>query len=120
MKNTFPIFLSLTFLAFSACNNSNNETEEQISELKSIASDLISKPEITIEEVNKLRQFEYKIVKFPSGSTSEEIHNQLNELGKEFWDCFAVEKSEENDLFIFCKKKPETPLRYVPKGILPH
>ncbi|HQH27138.1 MAG TPA: hypothetical protein PLP17_07055, partial [Oligoflexia bacterium] len=62
--------------------------------------------------------------KLPLDGTPEKIEGTLNEFGKNRWDCFDVEKAaptaEEpaGSLVVFCKRMPETPLRYVPQSLI--
>lgn len=74
-----------------------------------------------LDEVKKLRQFEYHVFRVPLQSDAAEVERKLTLLGKERWDCFHVERLETDDdqeLQFFCKRMPATPLMYVPRGLV--
>lgn len=70
--------------------------------------------EMTSEEFEKLSIFEYKIEELPLKSETAEIEQLLSNLGKQRWECFDVLQTEKT-LRIFCKRRPETYLRYIPR-----
>ena len=84
---------------------------------------LIDKPDLTVREVEKLQQREYLVRGLPIDASAARIEDTLNELGKDRWDCSAVEKPSSSGekpaaLLLLCKRIPETLLRYVPQSIL--
>lgn len=81
---------------------------DQISPLKDETQKLAK------EELNKLFSLEYKVVEVSSKLTADNLQIMLSELGQQRWDCFNVIHREEG-IWIFCKRKPETYLRYIPR-----
>ena len=117
----FLIFLSSGLLACEA--RTKDEVKRQINDaIKGIKS----QGGISISEVDKLYQLEYTVVSFPLTSSAQRLEGALDDLGKKRWDCFHVERSlKENAqgqksaaLLVFCKRLPETFLRYVPKQFI--
>jgi len=70
----------------------------------------------TKAEVEKLWIHEYKVEEIPVTMDSTQIEEQLMTLGKDRWDCFHLEKKEEV-LQIFCKRRPQSYLRYIPRWL---
>lgn len=111
-----------------SCKELRDNTPQEISKLKDQVSELtdslsgyiVDSPSASTE-IKKLYQYEYKILQYPIKNL-QLLEGHLSELGKERWDCFDTEKliSEGNEplLIIFCKRKPETPLKYIPKTLL--
>lgn len=66
------------------------------------------------KEVEKLFTFEYRVEEFENSLTSEELQDKLQELGQERWECFHAEPLAKS-LRFFCKRRPKTYLRYIPK-----
>jgi hypothetical protein len=79
-------------------------------------------PDDALNEVKKLRQFEYKVVTFPVNATAEAITAKLAPEGIDGWECFAAHTLKGADgtdqLGLFCRRRPETPLRFVPQSFL--
>lgn len=110
------------------------EIQNQLANLTKSVSDLVGDSSTTkdaMEEFKKLQQFEYKLQSFPADTMPIELEAALNRLGKERWECFHVEKrmsveSKEPDvaraarpeIVLFCKRRPETPLRFIPRGLI--
>ena len=67
-------------------------------------------------EVEKLFIFEYKVFDLKKEESTQSIEEELNRLGKERWQCFHVEPLEK-DFRFFCKRRPKTYLRYIPRFI---
>lgn len=66
------------------------------------------------EEVEKLFTFQYKIFELKRSGTPEQMESELNAAGQEGWECFDT--NVEKDLIqFFCKRRPKTYLRYLPK-----
>ena len=72
--------------------------------------------EATSQEVEKLFTFEYKVVEFKTEASSQEIEARLQALGQDRWECFSSEGSSRS-LRIFCRRRPKTYLRYIPRLI---
>lgn len=68
----------------------------------------------TSEEFAKLNRFEYKVVEFDKSLPAAELESKLGELGNEAWECFHITTGEKI-LTVFCKRRPKTYLRYVPR-----
>lgn len=113
-------------LLVSGCDSSRpakeavRDLEKQLDTLSKSVSDFVQDPSIP-EEVKKLQQFEYQIVTVPGDVAPAALEATLSELGKNRWDCFHVERltrGEKQELMLFLKRRPDTPLKYVPKTIL--
>ena len=91
--------------------------KRKLEELKSDNLEKSEKAKNWIEEdIKRIGDWEYKVVKTKS-SNIEEIEENLNELGTDRWECFWVEKREEEIVFYF--KKPKISyLQKIPKGEL--
>lgn len=70
--------------------------------------------EATSQELEKLFTFEYKVVEFAKDAPGVEIERELQGLGQDRWECFAAE-TNGRDLRVFCKRRPRTYLRYIPR-----
>ena len=124
VRSLFIVFLITLSTCLLACEaRTKNEVKKQINDaIKGIKS----QGGISISEVDKLYQLEYTVVSFPLTSSAQRLEGALDELGKKRWDCFHVERSlKENAqgeksaaLLVFCKRLPETFLRYVPKQFI--
>lgn len=82
--------------------------------------ELVSKSGMPIAEFKKLQQVEYHVVSL-DGEQPEQIERQLNELGKERWDCFHISQQSKLSgvaIVAFCKRRPDTPLSYVPQTLI--
>jgi hypothetical protein len=116
------IVTTLALLALlSACNPSSSpEAEALLKEMnravESVKGSLGTNEldSLASQEVEKLFVFEYNVVELPSGQSTEQLNEQLSELGKERWDCFHVEE-KETQIRLFCKRRPKTYLRYIPR-----
>lgn len=126
MKRLFTLVIILS--CCSACKESPvneqdlSNLEHKLDSLTSAAKQVWSKtevPNLSVDELKKLRQLEYSVFSISSNSTSEEIGKFLSEKGLDRWDCFHVEKEHnENNLLFYCKRPVETPLRYLPNTVL--
>jgi hypothetical protein len=86
---------------------------------------LVKNQDVPLKEIEKLQQREYTVIRLPFDTPMEKIEGTLNEFGKNRWDCFHIEKvppsnreEKVGSFLFFCKRMPETPLRYVPQSIL--
>ncbi len=127
-------FVTLTLAAITGCDSKSKtaEIQNQIASLTKSVSELVGDSTTTkdaMEEFRKLQQFEYKLQSFPADTLPIELEAALNRLGKERWECFHVDKrvalAESKDgqpprqeIVLFCKRRPETPLRFIPRGLI--
>ena len=116
--------------AFCGCDKAadTKELQRQVGDLTKTVTDYVGEAETTKEamtEISKLQQYEYKILTVPADTTPVALQSSLNELGRERWDCFHVEKRlnpaepAKSELAMFCKRRPETPLRFIPRNLIP-
>ncbi len=100
-------------------NSVVNSLQEQFSKfLDQVYSKQKPLSEKAQKEIEKLFTFQYKIVEYSDSLSAAELEKKLNKLGKERWDCFYVshiKKNNQGKIRIFCKRKPKTYLRYVPR-----
>lgn len=111
------------------------EIQNQLANLTKSVSELVGDSSTTkdaMDEFRKLQQYEYKLQSFPADTMPIELEAALNRLGKERWECFHVDKrtatvlNEPTDparpvraeIVLFCKRRPETPLRFIPRGLI--
>lgn len=101
----------------------SEETEEIAKAVSDKVGEILkdSTDSLPAKEVKKLSQFEYKVFEMPVDSANEDFQDELNSLGEERWDCFDVKpitsEEEGNSSFLFfCKRRPFTPLKFVPAG----
>lgn len=95
----------------STLSSALNQTTDRVREMSPSADELKG---MTTDEVNKLFAFEYRVQELPVTSTASEIERAIAALGDERWECFDVESRKET-LLIFCKRRPQTYLRYIPR-----
>lgn len=123
------IALCLGIIATSAGCEKKDQKELQDQIVKTV-TDLKSQAPDPIKEVEKLHQLEYEVVSFPLNTPPAALDAALDEMGKNRWDCFHIERGaqlreEEGQddkrevyLMVFCKRLPDTLLRYVPRNII--
>lgn len=70
--------------------------------------------ELATKEVEKLFTFEYRVEELNNTLSPEEMQEKLQELGQDRWECFHAEPQAKS-LRFFCKRRPKTYLRYIPK-----
>ncbi|MCB0309623.1 MAG: hypothetical protein KDD42_00225 [Bdellovibrionales bacterium] len=120
------IFL-LVALFLVGCNSSEEESQAQslsneferlvekmarkFDELTPSSSDV---HKLTTAEVEKLFTYEYKTLELSADAGPKEIETKLAELGADRWDCFYAERVNKALLF-YCKRRPKTYLRYIPR-----
>ena len=118
-----PILYALIFIVLcSGCggpqkNETVKELNSQLEQLSNSVTDYVKTAEAP-EELKKLQQYEYSLVQLPVKSAPEEIEHKLNELGKARWDCFHIEKNDDGQFTFYLKRRPDTPLKYVPRGFI--
>ena len=126
MNGKIMITLMLSLFLTSSFSFAEEEKEEpsywetikgKLEELKSDNLEKSEKAKNWIEEdIQRIGDWEYKVIKMRS-SNIEEIEETLNELGTDRWECFWVQKREEEIVFYF--KKPQISyLQKIPKGEL--
>lgn len=116
-------------LGLSSCDyleskKNSQQVSEAINELKKLAH---NSQKDSVEEFKKVYQVEYKTVVVPFDKANPKtssllISESLNDLGKERWRCFAVERSEiegELSFVLFLQRPIDTPLRYIPGSLIP-
>lgn len=121
------IVILVIFINFLGCNNNEKidkvkkdleqtiqKANKNIQELTSEYANKDKLNELTTEEVEKLFTYEYKVLELDNSLSASEIEEQLQTLGKERWECFNV-ISEQKSYKVFCKRKPKTYLRYIPR-----
>ncbi len=121
------ILLLVLFCSILSCKEIRDNTPQEISKLKDQVTELTDSMKEYFDspsapsEIKKLYQYEYKVLQYPIKNLPL-IEQHLAELGKERWDCFDTEKllieEKEPLLIVFCKRKPETPLKYIPKTLI--
>ena len=112
-------------LIMNACGSKDSKTGDTVKELNAeldrltkTVTDFVQTAQVP-EELKKLQQFEYKVIEIPRATPSPDVENRLNELGKERWDCTLGGSSATiESLTFYCKRRPDTPLKYVPKTFL--
>lgn len=116
------------FVFLPGCNIDRNsskqaaqEVSSEIEQLTKAVGDFVKQAEVP-EEFKKLQQFEYQVFTWPVDKSAKEMQEKLNELGRERWDCFHFERLDNQDaadeLQVFCKRRPDTPFKYVPKNFI--
>ena len=110
------IAIAISILALGCGSDSIQEAydsaKNKISELAPVKDQYQN---LAQEELNKLYSFEYKVVEFPLTAESLSIEAYLSTLGKDRWECFDTTKTDLK-LIIFCKRRPETYLKYIPRA----
>ncbi|MCB0346040.1 MAG: hypothetical protein KDD66_13045 [Bdellovibrionales bacterium] len=115
------LLLTMAMLACDYLPDKKRVTDEAAELTKAAAGTIMDNSDAPIEEVKKLRQFEYRVFRLPLNSEPSHIESQLNALGKERWNCYHVERvkgEQDFELEFFCKRMPATPLMYMPKGFI--
>ena len=128
------LLFALTLTLFAACDINREKTKQAVSSLESQVNELsntvqtaVSKAEAP-EELKKLQQYEYRIEVFAPDLSVADQTARLNALGKERWECFHIEArsklsviaqtNNSEELVVYCKRHPDTPLRYIPRGLI--
>jgi hypothetical protein len=125
MKNLPALMLLVT--ALSACNSdvdtqrleqlskdlkdTLSSTKDKVVELSPSTGDIKN---LTTDEFKKLATFEYKVTEVPRVASALELEAQLALLGADRWECFQIDPAETH-YRIFCRRRPETYLRYLPR-----
>ncbi|MCC6933828.1 MAG: hypothetical protein IT292_11365 [Deltaproteobacteria bacterium] len=120
-------FLGILLPIFTACEDRQFQpadikgVESQLEELSRSVKGIFADTEVSVEELKKLRQIEYDIIKLPLNASPEEMSKTLTTAGQDRWDCFQAEKTQEDNkpmLLFFCKRPVGTPLRYLPSSLI--
>lgn len=101
----------------------NQQVTDTINDLKKLVH---SSQKDSLAEFKKVYQIEYKTLIIPFDKENPKtsglsIAQNLNDLGRERWNCFAVERSEHNNelsFVLFLQRPIETPLRYLPGSLI--
>lgn len=120
--------LALVIITVICCAcDSGSGARKELDKLQSDLSALLSQAKQQLEphkeqvesytkgELDKLFQLEYEVREIPLGSDTNVVSAALAELGEQRWDCFHIDHSALN-LRIFCKRKPKSYLRYIPRA----
>ena len=118
------LVLALSLISLCSCDESQLKIQKELEKtLKDSLESISSNPSLPLDELKKLSQQEYKSLTFPIDTSSSEIEETLNNLGKDRWNCdsiFARPRTapEKAEIVVICKRTPETVLRFVPGGII--
>ena len=104
--------LACTVVLWSCGRADLEEATNSVLEWTAPASEKAEK--LAKEELRKLHNFEYKVERVAVTAEPGEMQIVLQELGKDRWECFHVERRND-DLLLFCKRRPESYLRYIPR-----
>ena len=127
------ILFFLVAFSFSSCKFFHAENYDKLSQdlgaFKDEVTNILSDPNRAMGELRKLREFEYKVFDVSENETPEDTEKTLNTMGKDYWDCYHIERQaimvtknieggndETKRQFIlrfFCKKQAFTPLRFI-------
>lgn len=122
-----PSCFLLCIVCCTLCLACEPQTKDQVKkQFNKAIEEIKTQSEPSLREVEKLHQLDYTVVSFPLDSSAQSIEQSLDELGRNRWDCFHVERTvkvtreekRETQLLVFCKRLPETYLRYIPKNFL--
>lgn len=121
------LYTLLTCLVLMLCLGCEARSKQDVRrQLDQVIAELKNQGDASIKEVDKLHQLEYTVLSLPADGSAQLIEGALDELGRKRWDCFHVEKSTQVNrkgihsakLLVFCKRLPETFLRYIPKNFI--
>jgi hypothetical protein len=130
ISKCFFLLLLSTIAMTASCNaqpdsSGNGSTEELKKKIFEGFGRLMKNQDVPLKEIEKLQQREYTVIRLPIDTSTEKIEGTLNEFGKNRWDCFHIEKvppssreEKVGSFLFFCKRMPETPLRYVPQSLI--
>ena len=126
------VFAALALLVCAGCKRSEEQSpgnlqrwQEEISSLLGSSDAALGelrklKPDDALNELSKLKQFEYKVYTLALGEAPDTIEARLMQDGREGWECAATARTEPKpaELLVVCKRRPHTLLKYVPQSIL--
>ncbi len=126
-KHPVYVFLLLVSLSFStSCKNVDDKTvgnikkqaEQTLKDAQKGIQDLTpGVKSMTIDELEKLFVFEYKVVDIDGENSAEKIQNVLNSMGRERWEAYATNPTSMGVRMYF-KRRPRTYLEYIPRGLI--
>lgn len=113
-------YLIITSSILPSCNSKSNEkSTDKISDqfnrslsqiqnldtkdLKKQAANLGS---LTTEQLQALTQIEYRIVEISTADGITMLQSNLQALGKDRWDCYAMDNAEKTKWNLVCKRYP--------------
>jgi predicted nucleic acid-binding Zn-ribbon protein len=92
-------------------DNSLSGIKQEIKKLQPHADQLSDQAQ---DEVKKLSTFEYLVKTYSNQTSDSDLQAEFTKLGQERWECFEI-LPVANELRVFCSRRPETYLRYIPK-----
>ncbi len=92
-------------------DNSLAGIKQEIKKLQPQADQLSDQAQ---DEVKKLSTFEYLVKTYPNTTSDSDLQAEFTKLGQERWECFEILQVADQ-LRVFCSRRPETYLRYIPK-----
>ena len=113
----------LSALIIAGCDQINGDSVDHVtSELKRTLEDAKKGvaeltpglKNVTTEELGKIFSFEYKILDIKDDPLAAEIEATLNVLGRERWECFAVQPVGSG-IRLFLRRRPASYLQYIPR-----
>lgn len=121
-----------TFYALAICLSScdyleDEKTSHQVSDAVTELKKLVhTSQKNSVNEFKKVYQVEYKTIVIPFDRANPKtssllIDQSLNDYGQNRWHCYSVEKNEhegELSFILFLQRPIDTPLRYLPGGII--
>lgn len=120
----YCLFLFSLSPSLSACDQvepHTKELEHQVRNLGNAVGDIIDNREVPLDELAKLQRYEYKLLRIPQTGDDKEVELQLGLMGHERWDCSPMPTTIENfktpevSYLFLCKRRPDTPLRFIPR-----
>lgn len=114
------LVLTISLMSCDRFRKKSSPQEIDLEAVEQAVSDLVEKYDYPIKEMAKLHQIEYKVFSFPGAQVNSTLESLLNKAGEQRWDCFHVQQNPAtpSELLFFCKRMPETPLRYLPKNLV--
>lgn len=124
MEKFFLLFI-LAALSFAGCSDPEKqrqleETLQGIQRTLSEGMDHVTKAapsredveSIAGDELAKLSSIEYHVIDLDRDMSASQMDAVLVKLGAERWECFSITQIDDK-IRIFCKRRPESYLRYV-------
>ncbi len=102
--------------------STGTSTGTDLTALSEKAQKLFADSDISVDELQKLARWEYKIIELTEKTGNSELESTLNKFGFERWECFQIEPQVGSDgsksLRLFLRRRPDTLLRFVPQSII--
>ncbi|MCB0336416.1 MAG: hypothetical protein KDD62_08920 [Bdellovibrionales bacterium] len=117
-------WLIATLLFCSSCEQSPSPAIDQVKEglsstwskagetLDRYTPNSDSVKRMTLDEVEKLFLYEYRVDDLPPDISAEKLQEFLASLGADRWDCFFLDRLT-TELRVHCKRHPKSYLRYL-------